>query len=405
MPIYDINGIPISSGSGDSVLTEHTIVHPNLFDPETYTVGYLNNNGTINTAQAGCITTDFIPVSVGETICYGYIFKFIHNPWFEATGWASYGRSCLYDSNKQFVANSFQTVEHGDGVHAPITVPTGAAYIRVSWATTGLNYFTLPAKAQQAFVQKGTDNPHYYFPNGIERIYIPQTTLGFNYPSRYYGKRWTLFGDSLTDSCGGHSWDESTCPLGGEGWKDTDERVPWTGYFWASEIARTHGMILDNQAKSGSNIYKTTDNYAAVSGVTVLDTWVAALQNGDFEEPELITIGFGANTYQSQIGSPTDEPSNTAQSLYAGAKYFIETLNEACPHARKVYILHPLHEWRDNDGAAREALRSVYDSYNVEYVDMSKHSGITVDMLPDKLHLYSIEANRQYGRFLESYLF
>ena len=143
-----------------------------------------------------------------------------------------------------------------------------------------------------------------------------------------------------------------------------------------------------------------------MSGVLVLDTWVAALRNGNFYEPELITIGFGANTVADEIGSASDAPSNTAHSLYAGTKYFIEALNDACPNARKVYILHPLQEdWRDTSGAARNALRNVFDLYNVEYVDMSQHSGITVDMLPDKLHVSSIEANRQYGRFLESYLF
>lgn len=282
-----------------------------------------------------------------------------------------------------------------------VVAPSGAAYVRVTFFVDGhVSPVTNPEKFYVCVEDENVTSPVYWFADNTEYLVTDDAqTL------EKWGQTWTLFGDSLTDSYGGHGWDMETSTVGGVGWKDTTERVPWTGYFWASDIARRHGCVVDNQAHSGSNIYNSRV-YTDVSGVLVLDTWVAALRNGDFYEPELITIGFGSNTVADEIGNSSDAPSNTAHSLYAGTKYFIETLNDACPNARKVYILHPLQEdWRDTNGAARDAMRNVFNEYNVEYVDMSQHSGITVDMLPDKLHVSSIEANRQYGRFLESYLF
>ena len=405
MPIYDINGNVISvDATRASVLAKkQTVNNPNLANPNNFTVGLLDANGTINTAQTGCLTTDFIPCSGGQYVCAGQINAFNHNPFLKVTSFKEVSRArVFYNANKTVISGVSDNFYSADNTMVGIQAPSGTAYVRVSFGGAYAP-FSPPSNPSGCFVHIADapiTNPNKYYDNGIE-VLEPSDSQTWE----KWGQTWTLFGDSLTDSYGGHGWDMETSPVGGVGWQDTTERVPWTGYFWASDIARRHGYVVDNQAHSGSNIYNSRV-YTDVSGVLVLDTWVAALRNGNFYEPELITIGFGANTVADEIGSASDAPSNTAHSLYAGTKYFIEALNDACPNARKVYILHPLQEdWRDTSGAARNALRNVFDLYNVEYVDMSQHSGITVDMLPDKLHVSSIEANRQYGRFLESYLF
>jgi len=401
MAIYDFSGNAIATG-GAARAKNRVVATPNRLNPAEFAVGWINTtvggDDTLNTKNAWTRTTDRIPVVPGKIVSMGYIKSNNHNPFFVATDFSEWCLAYAFFNAQHKVvasANSRPTVTGG------VTVPDGADYLRVTFSVDqNVSPVTNPEKFYVCVEDVNVTSPTYWFPGNTETL-EPDDSQTWD----HWGENWVLFGDSLTDSYGGHGWDVSSSPVGGEGWKETEDRVPWTGYFWASDIARRHGYILDNQAHSGSNIYNSRV-YNAVSGVLVLDEWIAALENGDFDEPDLITVGFGANSIADERGTDADEPSNTTKSLYAGTKYFIKKLNEACPHARKVYILHPLQDgWRDTDGASREALRAVFDTYNVEYIDMSQHSGITVDMLPDKLHVSSVEANRQYGRFLESYLF
>ena len=361
-----------------------------------------------NTAQSTCATTDYIPCSPGKLVCAGQIISGDHNPYYWCTAYKEVSRArVFYDSNKSVISGVSENWYSENNTMRGIEVPNGASFVRISF---GGVYAPFPPNDDhtRCFVyvtEEPYTDPTPYFGGGTETI-DPDDSQTWE----KWGQTWTLFGDSLTDSYGGHGWDKSTSPVGGYGWKDAEDpiaagqRIPWTGYFWASDIARRHGYVLDNRAKSGSNIY-VSRVYTADSGVYQLDAFLAELEAGTIEEPDLISIGFGANTVRDELGSPNDT-SETINTLYGGTKYFIEQLNDHCPHARKVYILTPVQEgWRDTDGTARAAMKSVFDEYNVEYVDMSQHSGITVDMLPDKLHISSIEANRQYGRFLERHLF
>lgn len=400
MAIYDINGNVMSQDA--SKQKSRTITNPNLANPNKFTIGLLKADGTINTAQTGCVTTDYIPCSAGKIVSAGMIKSSIHNPFFKCTSFRETTRArVFYNSNKEVVSAVTENFYSEYDTMVGLTAPNNTAYVRVSFggAYVPSSPVTYP---ERCFVHIG-DAPcttiESYFVNSVETIEASDSQTW-----ECWGKNWLLFGDSLTDSYGGHSWDESTSPVGGIGWKDTEDRVPWTGYFWASDIARRHGYVIDNRAKSGSNIY-VSRVYTDVSGKYILDAFVSELQNGTVEEPDLITIGFGANSVSDEKGTNADT-SETTNTLYGGTKYFIETLNQYCPNARKVYILTPLQSgWRDTDGTLRSAMKEVYDEYNVEYVDMSSHSGITVDMLPDSLHISSIEANKQYQRYLESYLF
>jgi len=401
MAIYDIDGNPITSGGDSGKVKTRLVSNPNLADPDKFVIGLLNANGTINTAQAGCVTTDFIPCTAGQIVSAGMIMTFNHNPFFVCTGFREVSRArVFYDANKTVVSGVSENYNSSDNVMNGLTAPNNTAYVRISFGGANVPSppVTYPERCFVHIASAPTTAVEMFYSGNAEKIEATDSQTW-----EKWGQTWTMFGDSLTDSYGGHSWDESTSPVGGEGWKDTEDRVPWTGYFWASDIARRHGYIMDNRAKSGSNIY-VSRVYTDVSGVYILDAFLAELEAGTIEEPDLITVGFGANSVPDEIGTNSDT-SATTNTLYGGTKYFIEKLNEKCPNARKIYILHPLQTgWRDTDGTARAAMKTVFDAYNVEYVDMSMHSGITTDMLPDGLHVSSIEANKQYGRFLESYM-
>lgn len=83
--------------------------------------------------------------------------------------------------------------------------------------------------------------------------------------------------------------------------------------------------------------------------------------------------------------------------------YFIEKIREKVPNAVLGFVLSPRQDWgnadaqklRDVDGA-REAIKTVCDEYGVPYIDMSTQSGITVDMLPDGIHIKSEQSQKLY---------
>lgn len=379
--------------------------YANKLDPSTLELGWVNTSvggdDVLNKSNGGTRSTPPIPASAGKIVTMGCVSAnhYNHNPFSIAR---SYYEECLAYSFFNSSGKVISGQSSRPSVVGGITCPEGTSYVRVTFydhdvTTHPENFFVYVEDVH-------VTEPKRYIDGGIE-VLIPEDGQIWD----KWGQKWTLFGDSLTADYGGRYWDMSTSSVGGKGWKEYEEpvndvnsRIPWTGYFWASDIARRHGYIMDNRAISGTTMYEF-GTYLERSGVGVLDSFITELDNGNIEEPDLITIGFGSNHAPNYIGSPDSTAKNN---LYGATKYFIETLNEKCPNARKVYILHPLQSgWHDGSGQSREVMRTIYNNYNVEYVDMSQHSGITVDMLPDHLHVSSIEANKQYGRFLESYLF
>ena len=204
--------------------------------------------------------------------------------------------------------------------------------------------------------------------------------------------KWVLFGDSLTDNYGGH--DKSS------------------NYF-ASKIANEFNMELDNRAKGGSNIYKGgSGNYVNVSGIIVLDEYLAEIEAGTTEQADYITVAFGTNSYKGQIGTNEDTSENYTASVFGATKYFIEKIREKVPNAVLGFVLSPRQKWpsnadpngsRDLDNA-REAIRTVCEEYGVPYIDMSKESGITVDMLPDGIHISNEQSQKLYYHAMRRFM-
>lgn len=203
-----------------------------------------------------------------------------------------------------------------------------------------------------------------------------------NTEAPYHNATWVLFGDSLTDNYGGKSA---------------------KGDYFASKISRELGITIDNRAKAGSNINDGANgSYTDVSGIKILDAFIAELQAETIEEPQYITVAFGSNSIISQLGTSSDS-SATKTTVCGAVKYFIETLRTNCPNAVIGFVLPPQSDWGNNSSTksveqGREAILSVLqlDEYAVPYIDMWKESGITVDMLPDGIHISSAQAQNLY---------
>lgn len=225
----------------------------------------------------------------------------------------------------------------------------------------------------------------------------------------YVGKKWTLFGDSLTDEYGGKDWNEYK---GTNRYAEGDSRC-WDGYKFASRIGRELRLTIDNRAHSGSNIYYSEGGaYSSVNGITILNTLIAEIEAGTTECPDYITVAFGSNTSTGAIGTDTDT-SETYTTTYGATKHFVEKLRYLQetynPQLVFGFVLPPQTVWSGSTERAskgREAIKAVLDSeeYSTPYVDMWTESGITHSMLPDGVHISDERTNNLYYRAMRRFM-
>ena len=224
----------------------------------------------------------------------------------------------------------------------------------------------------------------------------------------YVGKRWTLFGDSLTDECGGKDWNI----YDGTHYPEGDARN-WVGYKFASRIGRELRLTIDNRAHSGSNIYYSEGSaYSDVNGITILNTLIAEIEAGTTECPDYITVAFGSNTSTGAIGTDADTY-ETYTTTYGATKYFVEKLRYLQetynPQLVFGFVLPPQTVWSGSTERAskgREAIKAVLDSeeYSTPYVDMWTESGITHSMLPDGVHISDERTNNLYYHAMRRFM-
>ncbi|MCD7751003.1 MAG: SGNH/GDSL hydrolase family protein [Lachnospiraceae bacterium] len=418
MTLYDGKGNKVSAdvGSTSSIFTQHVIPEEdrNLFDPTGgYDTFLLFQAGTENTAFTNAVTTPYYEVTPGQIVSAGYIAKYYKNPWFEAVTWYErYFAIVFYDSSKTYIGAAENSNFTGEAnVMTGVEVPEGAAYVRISiWCYGSGSYYPAAENPEWMFVyikDEPYTTPTYWFEDGIEKSYISPDIVGITALPPTHGKTWVIFGDSTADAYGGRDWQESTSNVGGEGWTADDYYVSWTGYFWASGIARELGLTIDNRAASGSNI-NISDVYTDVSGVYKLQEFIEELDAGTIEPPDYITMHFGANSLAREIGTADDTSENT-DTVYGAMKYFIETLREKCPYASIGFVLPYQCMWSSQSSiydesqsrspyGGRNAMKAVLDTdeYHVPYIDLWTESGITTDMLCDNIHESTIEAMTKY---------
>lgn len=387
--------------------------YTNLFNGERET-GWYSSGSAFNSAVTSAATSDYIELPEGAVYVYSQVQQsVVCNPGRVVTSALAYLAMTFFNASRAYMTTVRPTggAVGTDGNYIPVAIPDGAKYVRVSFGGAYMNkdavYFVGVAADNSADLLPWED---YYEPDEVKSAYMKRENLTYTDPPAYKGKTWLLFGDSLTDSYGGHDWQESTSPVGGDGWKDTADRVPWTGYFWASKIAREFGLVLDNRAESGSNInVGSNGNYANVCGVNILDAFLAEIDGGA-EAPDYITVHFGSNAITSQLGT-VDDTAETTGTVCGAVKYFIEQLRTKCPGSVIGFVLPPQSDWGSTStvksvAQGREAIKSVLDldAYAVPYVDLWKTSGITVDMLPDGIHVSSKQANNLYYHAMRRFM-
>ena len=413
---YDGFGNPISNANEHSFFDISYPSYTNLFDPTKYTPDkIMNNYGTSENTVSfpGAYLTDLIDVSghIGEYVYSQVGIRSDANPVAAYNAQLHFHRLNFYDRNNSQISY----INGADVSYAPQQVPVGAAYMRISFC---LRYGSTPTHPVEDFFYCFAKDDsasvipfeRYYSQGEVKTAYLKHGNLTYCDKPSHQGKRWLLFGDSLTDSYGGHSWDASTSPVGGDGWRETTERVPWTGHFWASRIARELGLTIDNRAESGSNInIGNNGNYADVCGIHILNAFLAEMDAGA-QAPDYITIGFGSNAIESQLGT-ADSTSADTGTVCGAVKYFIEQLRAKCPNAVIGFVLPPQSDWGDTSTVksvekGRSAIKSVLEleEYSVPYVDMWKESGITADMLPDGIHVSSKQANNLYYHAMRRFM-
>ena len=263
-------------------------------------------------------------------------------------------------------------------------------YVLDKWLSKGVQYQYISRWQDKDAPRKPTTQLRKINPNLNDDGTIYQSFNTLNEYSPLANSKWVLFGDSLTDSYGGH--DRSS-------------------EYFASKIANEFNMNIDNRAKSGSNIYKGgSGNYVSVSGIVMLDEYLAEIEAGTTPQADYITVAFGTNTFKTELGT-NDDTSATNTSVYGATKYFIEKIREKVPNAVLGFVLSPRQNWgssdaqnlRDVDGA-REAIKTVCDEYGVPYIDMSTQSGITVDMLPDSIHIKNDQSQKLYYHAMRRFM-
>ena len=196
------------------------------------------------------------------------------------------------------------------------------------------------------------------------------------------GATLTVFGDSISDNFGGHNL---------------------VGAGFISKICREFGMQIDNRAKSGSNMCISTDSYASVSGVYQLQAYLDAVDAETIEQSGYILIEFGANCYDTYVGSASDTSEVTTTSYYGATKYFIEQLRARSPLSVFGFILPHDVDWGNTSTSkqagvplARAAIKEVCEEYRVPYFDMYNDSGLTASMLSDGVHIGTPQSANLY---------
>lgn len=391
MGLCDINGNKIGGSASGVVTPENTsffeVLYPkrtNRFDGN-YVVGAVSNSG-IESAVTSCFTTDYIDISGGAYLYVGTKGDYAENPFPSGSVTFKATYLCLYDADKKIIGSRYASLTE------PLAIPQNAVYTRVTWqpySMTNLDtstYFVGIVDSADAVAEWEP----YYAEGAVIKAYIKPENLTYKDKSLTDGKTWVLFGDSITEAYAG-----------------TD----WQGNGFASKIAREFGLTIDNRGKSGSNICSNTNDYAAVSGIIMLDAFLAEIDAGTIEQPDYITVAFGANCWEEYVGTAEDTSANTDKSYYGATKYFIEKLREKCPNSVFGFVLPHEVDWtgvkdtkQKGVPLGREALKAVCEEYRVPCINMYTESGITADMLNDGVHINTEQSANLYYHAMRRFM-
>lgn len=444
MGLINGRGTAIPTGSSGVGGSKSKTYNPaNKLNPQNMSVGWVNTtvggSDTLNTANVNTRTTEAIAVSAGQIVSMGYITAYSQNPFFVATSHTEWCLAYAFFNSSGVVvsgATSRPTVTGG------ITVPSGASYVRVTFFNnSSANPVSNPEKFYVYVSSENVTEPTYYFTDDTETLSAEDSQLW-----NLWGKTWVMFGDSHVDAYYGEGWVSKNTILGyqydyaststlrtyyigdlvqydgtvyraletnsEETFDSTKWEVASAPYCVGSRIARDFGLIMDNRGYSGTNLDDGANPATgSPTGVDAVNTLISEIEAGTTEMPDIITISFGTNGFDTHIGTSSDT-SSTTTTAYGATKYIIEQLRTHCPNSAVGFILPPKVEWEGGEGgevnssgrapkAYREAMLAVLndDDYRVPYIDMWTDSGITFDMEHygngDGIHPFKTEQLRE----------
>lgn len=385
MALCDIWGKPLNLGGVSGIVNPKDCsffdgVYPtfsNLCNPEKFVYGYLNG-ATFDESSKTWITTDYIDIEGGA---YLYAERLT-----SAGAVEMYvNRISFYDFDKVYISGA--SVQE-----AAIEIPDKAKYVRCCWNYSSCGVQTYPYNMRFHFVGTADDNTAAYLPfeyyYADKAAYIRAELKADHIPLMQYsphrGRHLVAFGDSLTDSYGGH--DLNKIPYNGDFSEDDMPLV---------KICHEFGMTLDNRANSGSNLTThATTGYTDVNGCAMLDAYVAEVNAGTAQAPDYLLIAFGTNEYEQYAGTADNTSAET--DYFSGAmKYFIETIRANFPGCVFGFVLPPQCDWSVSDNTYKNPSKAravalevlAQDEYAVPYIDMWTQSGITAAMASDGVHV------------------
>lgn len=392
MSYYRYGGVLVNEPSSNG-FTENPSLK-NLFNPSDFEIGALIDIGTVNEAQTSCITSEFIPVVGGKVLSTGYISSYVYSPLI-VPNWREYCFAyCFYKQDKTFLSYGGLSRQENEAIG--VTIPQNAKYVRVSWAYYGgSDYFRPTETPEKCYVTCGDSVPTKPLPYFCNDGYTTELD-----ESPFFGEALLIFGDSYSDSWGGHSWDAKEISQVSQG-GNAENNIAWSGKLFWSKVCSEFGLTIDNRATGGSNLPYGSSSYEQWNGMDKIKNLVTEVQNGA-TPPKFLVLQYGTNCWESQVGTVNDAPSESASTYPSAIKWAIDTIKAEMPNT-KIGVLLPLTcNNKPHNFNAHDVLLDVMktDAYqDIPFVDMAEVSGLVLEDLPDGVHPSSEKANKTYANW------
>ena len=231
---FSLSGSSEKIGIGN---VDFKAVGNNLLDNSLIVEGYYiesANGKSYQNAAYSCVL-EYIDISENN----GYITVLQYNDSYEQL-W-SFHRGAFYDENKQFISGVDNGSTSGSLPTSVVTVPPNAKYFRCGWTKKANNVMAIyysdsyVDKEYEPYVLKDANPIALY-----DRILISEKS------NKWIGKRWSAYGDSITDISHG------------DGLK----------YGWASYINRDFGFAMFYGRGIGGQTFSYGNNGGSVSFVS-----------------------------------------------------------------------------------------------------------------------------------------
>lgn len=309
---------------------------------------YITNGQPVSNPN-WCSLLDYVPVKAETTYSFMFAEQF--------TKYMSI-KVCYYDAEKSFISDE----THAD--NAGFTTPETCAFVRLSITNTTYeavghdNFDTLfMEEVASGYDAVATDNKDFF--SGI----FPKTTLT--------GKKWALFGDSITQ-------------------KNFRSNVTYHDYIRAET-----GIVTINEGVGGSGYKNRDDNNNAFYQIALKTA-------SEWSDADVITVMGGVNDMWSQIATyglgtstdtftvPSDITKQTSNTVMACFNYMLGVLIENAPNAR-IGVISPLpcvttqggrqftevpYDEQCNMSLFVEACKESCALHGIPYLDLFHNSGL-----------------------------